>query len=56
MVGAEYRNSLCLQWDIEVIIGHHHGVSRGERIGTELFDEQLHHLRLSAEVVLEPIA
>ena len=53
MVGAEDRNPLRLKRYLQLVIGDHDGVTRGQRIRPEPLDEQLHHLRLPAEVVVE---
>ncbi len=55
VVGAEDRNPLCLKGNLEIVLGHHHGVAVGQRVGAEQLDEQLHHLRLTAEVVIEVV-
>ena len=53
VVGAEDRNTLCLKRYLQIVVGHHHRVAGGQRVGPEQLDEQLHHLRLAAEVVVE---
>ena len=53
VVGAEDRNTLRLKGYLQVVIGDHHRVAGRQRIRPEQLDEQLHHLRLTAEVVLE---
>jgi hypothetical protein len=56
VVGAEDRNALRLKRNLEVVVRHHDGVTRRERIRSEQLDEELHHVGLAAEVVIEVAA
>ena len=56
VVGAEDRNALRLKRYLQVVVGYHHRVARRQRIRSEQLDEQLHHLRLPVEVVIEVAA
>ena len=56
VVGAEDRNALCLKGNLEVVVGDHHGVPGRQRVRAEQLDEELHHLGLAAEVVVEVAA
>ena len=56
VVGAEDRNALRLKRYLQVVVGDHHGVAGRQRIRPEQLDEQLHHLRLPAEIVVEVAA
>ena len=53
MVGAEDRNPLRFKRNVQIVLGHHDGVAAAQWIGAEQLDEQLEHLRLTAEVVIE---
>src|SRR6201746_1109554 len=52
-IGAEYRNPLRLKWYLQLVVGDDDRVAGRQRIRPEPLDEQLHHLRLPTEVMVE---
>ena len=56
VVGAEDRNALRLKRNLEIVVGDHDGVAVRQRVRAEQLDEELHHLGLAPEVVVEVLA